>query len=88
MITLPLTQPTIMIQFFIILKLPFSQEPTIEHRPSYNFHFLDLLQHHFWPFPSRHDRLLRFEGRTRTKLPQTSHKKACMQQSSKKGACF
>jgi hypothetical protein len=33
--------------------LPFSHEPTIEHRPSYNSHFLDLLQHHFWPFPSK-----------------------------------
>ncbi len=34
-----------------------SQEPTIEHGPSYNSHFLDLLQHHFWPFPSTQDRL-------------------------------
>ncbi len=37
--------------------LPFAQEPTIEHRPSYNFGLFDLLQHHFWPFPSKLDRL-------------------------------
>ncbi len=37
--------------------LPFSQEPTIEHRPPYNSHFVHLLQHHFWPFPFKQDRL-------------------------------
>jgi len=55
MITLPLAQPTIMIQFFIILS--FSKELTIEHGPSYNFHLKVFLQHHFRPFPSKHDTL-------------------------------
>jgi hypothetical protein len=43
---------------FLSLLAPFlTQKPTIEHRLSYNSHFLYLLQYHFWPFPSRQDRL-------------------------------
>jgi hypothetical protein len=56
MITFPLIQPTIMIQFFIILSSFFHMNPPL------NIDLLiilsiNLLQHHFRPFPSMQDKL-------------------------------